>query len=185
MKIIDTRIDIKQQAILASLIGKTVSTVEHAPFAFTNTVSQVVRINIEGESPIFIYCFTEPMDYYGSEEEVSILSVEDMEYPFVSKKDFISIPVNQSISAISIVEENQKLSVDEKIEYDVKLTRGIIFCFDQYQIGFEKSVWFSEDIIVRRGYALEEMFRPTSDICNDTHWADGTKMECFRTIDTV
>ena len=62
--------------------------------------------------------------------------------------------------------------------YDVWLTRGIIIDVGDRQIAFEKDVWFSEEIIVHRGYELSKEFSPTEDFC--VHWDSSVKAECSR-----
>ena len=124
-------------------------------------------------------------DYYGAEEDVAVLSVEKECYPAVNEKNFISTPVNSVVQKVLVVQEEQKLSEGGKTLYDVKLTRGIILEFGDYQISFEKAVWFSEDIIIRKGYDLIDKFSAAEKLCKKDNWQENMKMQCSRTIDFI
>ena len=52
--------------------------------------------------------------------------------------------------------------------------------FGDYQLTFEKSVWFSEDIIIRKGYDLIKMFRSENEIEMPGNWESGTNLKCIR-----
>ncbi len=179
MKKIDIRISSNEITLLKSLIGKILDNVEHDQFIFTNTSSQVVKLNSEGVS-LFLYSFTEAMDYYGQEEDVAVWSVEQNEYPIVANKSFIRMPVKQQLQSIMLVQENQQLFENAEQVYDVWLTRGIILDFGDHQIAFEKPVWFSEDIIIRKGYALINTFRSEKEIEMTEKWKPGATLKCFR-----
>ena len=181
MKKIDIRISSNEIELLKSLVGKTLTNIEHDEFVFTNTSSQVVRLNFTDFS-IFLYSFTEPLDYYGKEEDVAVWSVEKTEHPILTNKSFIKTPIQQQIHSISLVQENQQVFENGEQIYDVWLTRGIILELGDYQFSFEKPVWFSEDIIIRKGYNLVTMFRSEKEIEKPGSWAKGTTLKCIRCI---
>lgn len=108
MKTIDIRLKEADRSILKSFIGKTLDSIDHDEFMFTNTSSQAVRLNANGQVA-YLYSFTEPLDYYGSTEDVAVWSVEGKEYPLIKNKAFISLPVKDIITNVSIVQENQRL----------------------------------------------------------------------------
>ena len=58
-------------------------------------------------------------------------------------------------------------------KYDVWVTRGIIIEFGDHELAFEKPVWFSEDIVIRKGYNLIVKFQPVEEICKGGKWKDG------------
>jgi len=59
---------------------------------------QLYSIGIpEEQVSLFLYSFTEAMDYYGQEEDVAVWSVEQNEYPIVANKSFIRMPVKQQL----------------------------------------------------------------------------------------
>ena len=178
---IDIRLSTTEINLLKALVGKTLETIEHDEFIFTNTSSQVVKLNSKGTS-LFLYSFTEPLDYYGEEEDVAVWSVTQTEYPILANKAFIRTPVQQQVQSISVVQENQRLFEQEHQIYDVWLTRGIILDFGDHQLAFEKPVWFSEDIIIRKGYDLIKMFRSENEIEMPRNWESGTTLKCIRSI---
>ena len=179
MNQIDIRLSDEGIGLLKTLIGKKLESVEHDAFIFTNTSSQVVKLNSE-ETSLFLYSFTESLDYFGTKEDVSIWSIEHTEYPIVEKKSFIRTPVQQKIQSISLIQENQQFFEKEKQTYDVWLTRGIILDFGDHEFAFEKPVWFSEDIIIRKGYNLKNTFRPEKEIEMAGNWANGSTLKCLR-----
>ena len=172
MKVIDIRLKEAEMAQLKSLCGSTIRSIFHDPFSFTNTSLQIVRMAFDNKD-YYLYSFTEPLDYYGSEEDVAVWSFKDTEYPAVSKKDFIETPINETIKQIHVIQENQKLFENGNQTYDVWLTRGLIIDFGDHQISFEKAVWFSEDIIIRKGYNLIDEFDSTESFTDSKHWAPG------------
>lgn len=184
MKIIDAKFKQPEINLLKDMVGKNITSIEHDAFVFTNTSSQIVQINI-GEEKMYIYNFAEENDYYGVSEDVGIMSFEDTRYPAVDLKKFITLPIGDVVKKIIVVQEHQKLYEKEIQTYDVSLTRGIIIDFGTYQVSFEKAVWFSEDIIVRKGYNLAEEFAPIEQISKTSNWQDGTRMECTRSLDVV
>lgn len=181
---IDTRINSEGLRILQSVIGKTINRIEHDEFMFTNTSSQAVKF-VSEEGTFYLYSFTETLDYYGSEEDVAVWSVEKQEYPFIGDKNFISMPIKEKVSAIHLLQEHQMLFEHSRQTYDVWLTRGIIIDFGDHEVAFEKPVWFSEDIVIWKGYNLEEKFQPVEDICKAENWAEEVSMECIREIVTL
>ena len=66
--------------------------------------------------------------------------------------------------------------------YDVRLTRGIIFDFGDYQLSLEKAVWFSEEIYINRGDDLIDKLQPVSALTDSDGWRDGLEARCERKI---
>jgi hypothetical protein len=54
-----------------------------------------------------------------------------------------------------------------------------------HQISFEKPVWFSEDIIIRKGYDLLNSFKPVEIITDAGNWNEGVEMKCNRVIEIL
>ena len=132
---IDVRLKTEDVQILQAAIGDVLSRIDHDEFEFSNTSLQAVRVVLE-DSVFYLYSFTEPLDYYGSEEDVAVWSVEAREYPMIAEKDFASTPIKERIESIRIVQEHQELFEDNKKTYDVWVTRGIIFDFKDPQLAF-------------------------------------------------
>ena len=181
---IDVRLKDEDVQILRAAVGKNLDRIEHDEFVFTNASSQAVRF-VLGNAIFYLYSFTEPLDYYGAEEDVAVWSVEEKEYPLIADKSFVTTPIQEKISAIRIVQEHQRLFENAQQTYDVWVTRGIIIDFGDHELAFEKPVWFSEDIVIRKGYDLIEKFQPVEEICKAGKWKDGVTMECSREVVTL
>ena len=181
---IDVRLKSEDVQILQEAVGKNLDRIEHDEFVFTNASSQAVRF-VLGDDLFYLYSFTEPLDYYGAEEDVAVWSVEEKAYPLIADKSFVTTPVQKRISAIRIVQEHQMLYENAQQTYDVWVTRGIIIDFGDHELAFEKPVWFSEDIVIRKGYDLIEKFQPVEEICKAGKWKDGVTMECSREMVTL
>ena len=158
---------------LQKLIGKQFEYYKQDEFLFTNYVYGIVGFCIENEY-YTLTNFIETRDYFGSMEDVGIFKfcvarAEDI-HSYIQGKEMIKMPVNNRISRITVVNEHQMLFKNDIQTYDVQLTRGIIFKFyDGLEISFEKDVWFSEDITIKRGYSLLKEFSPT----DAEGWEDG------------
>lgn len=184
MKTIDIRINRNEMQLLRSFINKPLHTVQHDEFLFVNSSTGAVQFNI-GDETVFLYSFTEPMDYYGSTEDVAVWALEKTVYPIIQSKNFIKMPVELPVQRILLVQENQQLFESGEQTYNVWLTRGLLFDFGKFQLAFEKAVWFSEEIFITRGQNLISKFTPVSDFCNPNRWIDGIEAKCFRKIEHI
>ncbi len=125
------------------------------PFLFSTSVYGIVGIQLEDSS----YSFTntlEVMDYYGASEEVAYFrilpSVYDDIHSLVQNQEMVETPIGSIIEDVIIVNECQRLFEKGIQTYEIMVTRGIIFKFDEgNELSFEKNIWFSEDITVERG----------------------------------
>ena len=70
---IDIRLTTEETDALRSLVGKKLESIQHDPFNFVNSSSQVVQINAE-TGVFYIYSFVEPLDYFGVTEDVAVWS---------------------------------------------------------------------------------------------------------------
>lgn len=181
---IDVRLKAEEIQILQATIGSILNKIEHDEFMFSNTSSQVVKFVLD-DSLFYLYSFTEALDYFGAEEDVAVWSIEKKELPFIASKDFISTPIREKVTSVQIVQEHQELFENNQKIYDVWVTRGIIIGFKDHELAFEKPIWFSEDIVIRKGYNLIEKFQPVEEICKDGKWKDGVKMVCSREVITL
>lgn len=180
---IDIRFNDQEVQLLKEMIGKRLQSYRHNEFQYTNTASQIVQITTEGDVDHYLYSMTERLDYFGTCEDVAVWSISREKLPFVDKLHFISNPVGENIQGISLVQENQCVFTGQKQLYDVWLTRGLIIDLPGHQIAFEKDVWFSEEIIVHKGYSLLDQFVPANQF--GKNWDDSIRTECERTIITL
>lgn len=82
---LDLRLKNDDVRILQTTVGEILDMIEYDEFVFTNTSSQAVRF-VLGNVSFYLYSFTEPIDYFGAEEDVAVWSVEDKEYPLFAEK---------------------------------------------------------------------------------------------------
>ena len=181
---LDLRLKNDDVWILQTTVGEILDMIEYDEFVFTNTSSQAVRF-VLGNVSFYLYSFTEPIDYFGAEEDVAVWSVEDKEYPLIAEKNFVKTPIKEKVASIRIVQEHQKMYECSQQTYDVWVTRGIIIDFGNHELAFEKPVWFSEDIVIWKGYNLIEKFQPVEEICKAEKWKDGVTVECSREVVTL
>ncbi|MBR6365665.1 MAG: hypothetical protein IKS10_06180 [Lachnospiraceae bacterium] len=187
MKIIDIRFSASDMAEIQSMVGKKLLKYICDPFLFSPSVYGIVGIVLEDES----YAFTNlvsVMDYFGVPEDVAVFKICAQSFSdihsLVQNQQMIETSVHAVISEICVVNERQKLFVNGAQTYEVLLTRGIIFKFeDGHELSFEKNIWFSEDIYVRKGYNLIDQFTPTGEF--EESWYDDHRGECTREIITL
>lgn len=180
-----SKLDIRFNAgMVKSWIGKKFEQYKCDAFDFTNSVTQIVGLYIDGRT----YALTniqEPVDYYGSKEDIAIFRIAEagnnnIKSAFCNIKQIVT-PVNGAIEKVKLVNEEQKVKRSEGAEYTVWITRGIIFYVDGREISFEKdNVPFSEEIVIRRGYNLINDFSDEKEFLQD--WDEGIVPECHREV---
>lgn len=181
MKTIDNRLSTHEIGVIKKLIGKKLSSYSHEEFVYTNTVSDVVKFLVSNK-PLFLYCFLESNDYFGSNEDISKLSFESTEYPFLKTKVLIDTKINMKIKKIIIVNDNNQIFENGIQTYDMWYTRAIIFEFEGFQVSFEKTSWMSEEIKILRGKSLIDNLTPLSNFCNKENWAKNIEATAKRDI---
>lgn len=181
MKQIDMRFDVN---IFKPLIGRTFEKYRCDQFMYTNSVTQIVGIYIGNQ----VYKMTniqETIDYFGNREDMAVCNFnkcqeDDIKSAF-KDTSMITIPVNDGIEEIVLVNENQQVVKNGVQTYDVWLTRGIIFAVGGREISFEKDITpFSEEIIIHRGYDLLNEFASESDFSEG--WDEGIKASAQREL---
>ncbi len=184
MKLIDVRFSADNLAILKAMAGKKMLKYKCDPFVFSTAVYGIVGLNFEGDS-LALTNLTEVMDYFGNDEDVALFKMKRMPFDriksMVQNQDMIETPVRAVIKEISVINECQRLFEKDVQIYEIWLTRGIIFKFeDGHELSLEKNIWFSEDISVEKGYNLLERFSPTEEF--EKSWSGNYRGECSREI---
>ena len=85
------------------------------------------------------------------------------------------------IKKITVVNEHQQLFNQGIQTYDVYVTRAIIFEMeDGGEISFEKDIWFSEEINIRRGHDLIDKLSSTDSFAENWEGIEGYDTKCDR-----
>ena len=187
MKQIDVRFTASDMAILKNMVGKKMVKYKCDPFEFSTSVYGVVGIAFEDADYAFTN-ITSTMDYYGEEEDVALFKIECKPFmgihSMIQNQTMVETPVESVVAEILVVNERQKLFESNVQIYEVLVTRGIIFIFeDGHELSLEKNIWFSEDISVEKGYGLIQRFTPTSEF--EEGWSGNYRGECTREIVSV
>lgn len=184
MKTIDMRFD---PELIRNLIGKTFIEYRCDAFDFTNSVTQIVGLSIGGK----VYALTnvqEYVDYYGNDDDVAVYRLQETGSDGVKSAfkdtEMVTTPVNGIIEKVLLVNENQQIFKGGIEQYNVWLTRGIIFFANGREISFEKdNIPFSEEIIIQRGYNLIDKFSDEKEFL--TSWGEEVTPQCHRQIEEV
>lgn len=184
MKKMDMRFNID---LIKTFIGRCFKKYKCDAFQFTNSVTGTVGIYIDD----LVYEFRneqESVDYFGVTDDYAVFKLKNSTdkniKSFFANTEQINIPVNERISKITMVNENQKLYKNGIQIYDVWLTRGIIFHLKEREICFEKdTVPFSEEIVIHKGYNLLSEIDGTKEFLEG--WEDGLIPECTRELLTI
>lgn len=184
MKRIDMRFN---SELIRGLIGKDFIEYKCDAFDFTNSVTQIVGFNI-GEKIYSLTNVQEYVDYYGNDDDVAICRFREADSDGVKSafKDTVMVttPVNGTIEKILLINENQQIFKDGVEQYNVWLTRGIIFFVNGREISFEKdNVHFSEEIIIQRGYNLIDKFSDEKEFL--TSWGEDVIPQCHRHLEEI
>ena len=184
MKKIDVRFSDTEMAEIQSMVGKKMVKYKCDPFEFSTSVYGIVGVSLDGAD----YAFTNMvnvMDYYGDQEDVAIFKIEKRPFSniqsLIQNQTMIETPVEARISEVLVINERQQLFENEEQIYEVLLTRGIIFKYeDGHEFSLEKNIWFSEHITVEKGYDLINRFAPEADFAEG--WSGDYRGECSREI---
>ena len=180
----DFRFSAAEMAEFKNMIGRKMVKYKCDPFEFSTAVYGIVGIAFEDAS----YAFTnrtEVLNYYGVQEDVALFKMQKVSFcdihSMIQDQKMVETPVNSVVSDIVLVNERQSLFEKNVQTYEVLIPRGIIFMFeDGHELSFEKSIWFSEDISVERGYHLIDRFTPTSEFTEG--WSGDYRAECLREV---
>lgn len=146
-------------SIFKDTVGRSFKKYKCNDFLSTNSVYQIVGLYIDNK--VFaLRNELQPTDYFGTNEDIAVFSLSEC-----SDKNIISGLKNvemhdnviaKNITSIRIINENKKIYMHSHLEYDIDLTRAIIFTLASgEEICFEKDSWiFSEEIVINRGHNL-------------------------------
>lgn len=158
MKTVDIRLSKSQRTLLKELIGKEFKKYRCDEFHFRPAVYQIIGLFV-GDNQYALENKIKPINYYGSEEDVAVLSFDRVDEHEISSHvvggEQVDTPINQKIKNIRLVEDTHIMSLGEEDVYGFSYTKAIIFDLEERQIVLEKDIWFSEDILIYRGLNVE------------------------------
>lgn len=177
VEIIDVSLSAREKAMLRQRVGTKLRSFRCDPFSFNNWVYQQVGILFDDCSMI-LKNEVHTADYYGADEDICWFEICEATEPEIVSAlvnvQQVDIPFHEIVTDILLIQEDQKLYERDELTYHVKLTRGIVFIFeDGREIAFEKTDPFSEEIEIRRGTNLLGSFRVKND---PDEWDEGAEM---------
>ncbi|MDO4515252.1 MAG: hypothetical protein Q4B72_14630 [Lachnospiraceae bacterium] len=184
MKKTDMRFD---SNLFKTFVGKIFNKYRCDEFVYTSSVTQIVGLYI-GDEVFKMTNILESIDYYGVTEDIAVCKFNcceesDIKSAFV-EGHLTDTPVNGIINQIKMVNEHQQVFVNDTLEYDVWLTRGIIFFVNGREISFEKDIVpFSEELNIRKGYELIDSFGEKEDFTEG--WDEDTRAQVEREVITI
>lgn len=181
MKNIDMRFE---QEFIRKWIGQIFVKYKCDPFVYTNSVTSVVGLYI-GKNVFKLNNTQTTVDYFGTTDDCGVFTINESEDSAIrslfDNVEQIDMPISEKIKKITLVNENQRIYENGEQTYNVWLTRGIIFHFEERELSFEKdNVPFSEEIIIQKGYGLINKFSDEKDFLEG--WEDGKTPACSREI---
>lgn len=183
---IDKRFNDEEMNILRQLIGRKIISLRHEKFQPTHASSGAVCIETE-QGMIYLYCQAEPMNYFGDDDEESVLALSHERRKWLDIDKFsyvlaVESPVNETVKEIHVVQDHQRLYENGEQTFDVWMAWGIIFDFGDYQYSLEKSRGFSGIIFIEKGNDLINTFTSTDEFEDPDSWTDDCIAKCDREI---
>lgn len=172
----DLRLD---EEIFKKMIGKQFNKYRCDPYVFTNTVTGIVGLYI-GEKVFELKNEQSAFQYFDSMDDVALWNIKEVSdseiYSVFENTEQIDTSINQNINSITLVNEHQIVNIHEQ-EYNLWLTRAIIFHLENRDIYFEKdNTAFSEEIEIKRGHDLLSEFPKRNDYFLD-QWIESIKSD--------
>lgn len=162
MKQYDFRFDTE---LIKSLIGKTFSTYKHADFIVTDSVTGIIGFEVNHQVFELINDY-EALDYFGLDGEATILSISKSNWTEVETRfnnDIKETYIDEVVQKVILVNDHTVLK-----DYDMWETKAIIFCFESFELCFEKQdCWFSMEIEIHKGHDTLNVIDDGKDILNN------------------
>lgn len=162
MKQYDFRLDTE---LIKSLIGKTFTIYKHADFIVTDSVTGILRIEINQQVFELVNNY-EALDYFGLDGEATILSISQSNWTEVESRfnnDIKETYVYALVQKVILVNDHTFSK-----NYDMWETKAIVFYFDGFELCFEKQgCWFSMEIEIHKGHDTLNVIDDGKDILNN------------------
>ena len=113
------------------------------PLYILPSVYGIVGISVTDTSYAFTN-FIEVADYFGDKEDVAFFKLRSLPYEQITSQiqdlEMTETPVKSTIAEITVVNERQRLYENDVLTYEVLLTRGVIFKFQEgNELSLEKT----------------------------------------------
>jgi hypothetical protein len=156
---VDKRLTSGERQLLKGLVGCVFREYRCDEFHFRPAVYQIVGFYIDDK--IFaIENKTQVLNYFGSQEDVSVLTVSEVLNDEIGSHveggKQVAIPINQRIEDIKIIDDVHTMIKEDEIVFEFAFTKAIVFVLPDKKIVFEKDVWMSEDVFIYRGRDAED-----------------------------
>ena len=155
---LNTQLSKSDEMLLASMVGKRFDEYRCDPFFVTKAVYGALGLLIDGEAYELANFLQVEDHYFGYREEVSRFTLKSVrEHELKSAlADTVQVrhAIGDMIRDVLLVQEVETMIRRSGVTHLHEYTRAIIFCFQGYQLGFERGVDFSEDICVIREQIL-------------------------------
>lgn len=172
----DLRLD---EDIFKRMIDKQFNKYKCDPSVFTNTVTGIVGLYID-EKVFELKNEQTAFQYFDSIDDVSLWNIKEVSdseiHSVFENTEQIDTSINQNINSITLANEQQIVNIHDQ-EYNLWLTRAILFHLENCDIYFEKdNTAFSEEIEIKRGHDLLSEFPKRNDYFLD-QWFEGIKAD--------
>lgn len=169
---LNTQLSKSDEMLLASMVGKRFDEYRCDPFFVTKAVYGALGLLIDGEAYELTNFLQVEDHYFGYREEVSRFTLKPVrEHELKSAlADAVQVRhvIGDMIRDVLLVQEAETMIRRSGVTHLHEYTRAIIFCFQGYQLGFERGVDFSEDICVIQGAnTLDELGPADQDLDDD------------------
>lgn len=145
-----------------------------------------VRLHFEGfDVDINNYLNEIVVDEFGALEEFGLLSVVEaskgtLDIPEVGT-DTTSFEINEDVIAVSVVNDIAEIYGNGELVAKLEYPQAIALRTESGVIMFDKEVWFSETIVIKRGESIDELLYDESVNWEDNPEEDPTTHFEFHT----
>ena len=161
-----------EESLLKRMKGSKLLFIDAVLAAPPDNSWNTVRLHFEGfDVDINNYLNEIVVDEFGALEEFGLLSVVEaskgtLDIPEVGT-DTTSFEINEDVIAVSVVNDIAEIYGNGELVAKLEYPQAIAFRTESGVIMFDKEVWFSETIVVKRGESIDELLYDES-----VNWED-------------
>lgn len=175
-----------EESLLKRMRGSKLLFIDAVLAAPPDNSWNTVRLHFEGfDVDINNYLNEIVVDEFGALEEFGLLSVVEaskgtLDIPEVGT-DTTSFEINEDVIAVSVVNDIAEIYGNGELVAKLEYPQAIAFRTESGVIMFDKEVWFSETIVIKRGESIDELLYDESVNWEDDPEEDPTTHFEFRT----